>query len=1521
MKHPWLPALVLLTLIIPLALTPRHDSTQLHSNRNSSVLDSRGEKQPSETGEASVVLDLEISEDNLPLLTAIHRGSPIRISLGNTLGKSYLFRPRSALAEDFQLSLGADRSNRIEEGVRIFEGIPQLGNAPEATASLVVVGDSLAAVVRGADGDVTYIRTHPETQELQARVARRGNHAYSCGQDVGNPHWFQMSGDDEPLTDEQLWQDAVSAQIEPDVAALTGIDPSNNQLDKYINPIARATRYDASLKDAMLMLVLDKQATGANTTVNLTSKASLFLATVSNVAASYENQLGIRLLVQELIMIPNDDDFTDIATGSSPLDNFRNWMAANRRQNLYRWTVATKFGAGLEGNTLGVAFTQSAGSSLAVNVCRSTAEWDVLAHEIGHNLGSNHSSGGIMNSSSLNGSSRSFFTDVSAGETAAKDIYDHSASRLIGAAALRHPEQIPFANRDSANTAVNTPIRIAPLDNDLASVRNGQENALALEEVSTVLPLDAGEAEIIGEEILFTPRDGFQGTAWFSYSVRGSVGNGDRGWLHKGDVAIDVGSITEPTRIPVAPGASYSFIPIGGTSGLTQPSQARVDRSRDDSRLLVIRVEASALGAETFRAGGRTYTLDYSARSPRVTNDRFVYDPAEEQFRFNPLLNDEGAGEMWVYPIAPTVGNVSEELFPTTFHLVRVENLTPDKGAISTVNRTFSVAGIRQNALDSTLTFTPSDGATGEAVIEYTVSDAAGMEATGVIEIVLPFRFDTLVASGDIASYRVPSSAADQNDWMQFDYDDRAWETALNGLGYDTSGDYQPSIVTEVTNLQGVNTSLYLRVPFRAARVSQYTQLSLRMKVDDGFVAYLNGTEVARSANAPAGAPLDWDATTTVNAVDAQAQQFATFDISAQLSTLREGDNVLAIHGLNGSPNSSDFLLVPEIVATAAEPNVVIESPTSSAVGVPLGGRLVLRAKLPPLDEPPTMMWRQTAGPDNGIRFEDTVSASTLAAFDLPGTYDVTFEIEAADGQTFATSLSVTVPTSTGLANGVAPYAGGDRTIDRLLGDLSGRALGADSVEWSVIDGPAEARIANPEALDTAITFLGLGNYTVRLTAERDGVAMVDDAILAVGLESLAENGLAAYTLPATGVTASVAVLNARAYDLDTGFDATLFVGSREGGTSSEAWERRIELGRNVSPEIEYTVSDLIFETDYHYRLRLTSGNLEVWSDPSTFTTGAGASLLPVGASARYVSPLDDSVDGVWMQAGFDDSLWMSGPTGIGYDRDPDYDSLITSDVEEMMFEQTTSLYIRIPFTVTAPELIDTLTLLMRYDDAFVAYLNGQEVTRSATAPGLTETLSWNTPPSALQDDADAVVAESFDLTNHRGLLVRGENILAIHGMNFIIENLDFLIVPELRTSSRHRHYAAWVSGFPGLPVSLAGVQEDPDDDGLTNFQEFALGGNPSFPDHRLDTLVPMISLADGEWTFRYQRSSEARNRGIQFKLEYSDDLQRWFPLENFVERVQPVQAEVGFESVSLPLSSFEGTQRFWRLVYGFEDS
>ena len=118
--------------------------------------------------------------------------------------------------------------------------------------------------------------------------------------------------------------------------------------------------------------------------------------------------------------------------------------------------------------------------------------------------------------------------------------------------------------------------------------------------------------------------------------------------------------------------------------------------------------------------------------------------------------------------------------------------------------------------------------------------------------------------------------------------------------------------------MRNVNATAYLRFPFNVTDPSAFNSLLLRMKYDDGFVAYLNGVEVARG-NAPM--TLAWNAAATLPRSDSEANQYQEFNISSSLGLLRAGVNVLAIQGLNAAANDGDFVILPELTATSETNN------------------------------------------------------------------------------------------------------------------------------------------------------------------------------------------------------------------------------------------------------------------------------------------------------------------------------------------------------------------------------------------------------------------------------------------------------------------------------------------------------------------------------------------------------------------------------------------------------------------------
>ena len=115
--------------------------------------------------------------------------------------------------------------------------------------------------------------------------------------------------------------------------------------------------------------------------------------------------------------------------------------------------------------------------------------------------------------------------------------------------------------------------------------------------------------------------------------------------------------------------------------------------------------------------------------------------------------------------------------------------------------------------------------------------------------------------------------------------------------------------------------------------------------------------------------------------------------------------------------------------------------------------------------------------------------------------------------------------------------------------------------------------------------------------------------------------------------------------------------------------------------------------------------------------------------------------------------------------------SFVKADISGVMSNVNATVYARFPFVVQDPSQFSLLTLRLRYDDGYVAYLNGQEIAR-ANAP---DVLAWNSSSTA--SHGPATIEE---LRFGPDLVLPGTNVFAIQGLNLSTDDLDFLLQAEL---------------------------------------------------------------------------------------------------------------------------------------------
>ncbi len=176
---------------------------------------------------------------------------------------------------------------------------------------------------------------------------------------------------------------------------------------------------------------------------------------------------------------------------------------------------------------------------------------------------------------------------------------------------------------------------------------------------------------------------------------------------------------------------------------------------------------------------------------------------------------------------------------------------------------------------------------------------------------------------------------------------------------------------------------------------------------------------------------------------------------------------------------------------------------------------------------------------------------------------------------------------------------------------------------------------------------------------------------------------------------------------------------------------------------------------------------------------GGGTPILKAKAPARAWVPTSGEHDKDWFKPNFDDSKWAEGAGGAGFETQSGYEPHIhpNFDFEEEMHGVRNSLYMRIPFEIDSiPEKLAILKLGVKFDDGFVAYLNGHKVA-SINAP---EDAQWNSRATGNHDDGSAMRYQSIPITKHKGKLRKGKNLLAIHGLNIDEESSDFLIAAKI---------------------------------------------------------------------------------------------------------------------------------------------
>ncbi len=212
---------------------------------------------------------------------------------------------------------------------------------------------------------------------------------------------------------------------------------------------------------------------------------------------------------------------------------------------------------------------------------------------------------------------------------------------------------------------------------------------------------------------------------------------------------------------------------------------------------------------------------------------------------------------------------------------------------------------------------------------------------------------EIVVPQGSTGRVGVPVSAADYSanfaGWTANPgtFAGSSWQDVRTGIGFDDPEAAYGALIHpegEISaRLRNQQRTACLRIPFHVGAPDTVISLRLRMKYDDGFIAWINGVQIAADA---APASPQWNSLATQNRNEALNNDWTDFTIPAGAVPLHEGQNLLAVQGFNVTTGSSDFLILPVLEAVSlaeASEATYFTTPTPGAPngsGGPIGPRI-----------------------------------------------------------------------------------------------------------------------------------------------------------------------------------------------------------------------------------------------------------------------------------------------------------------------------------------------------------------------------------------------------------------------------------------------------------------------------------------------------------------------------------------------------------------------------------------------------
>ena len=229
----------------------------------------------------------------------------------------------------------------------------------------------------------------------------------------------------------------------------------------------------------------------------------------------------------------------------------------------------------------------------------------------------------------------------------------------------------------------------------------------------------------------------------------------------------------------------------------------------------------------------------------------------------------------------------------------------------------------------------------------------------------IPLQWYSLIDAGQTWKYFLPYSEP-ASTWKTYSFAETGWLSGPTGIGF---GDNDDKTVIPTGGI-----SVFMRKKFTVTNLKELKSLWLHIDYDDGFVAYLNGTEIRRAGLGTSGSSVPYN----MSASSHEAKMYSggspdAFDITPFLYLLKENENVLAIQVHNAGASSSDLTAIPFLTAGYASQLTVIP-PVSHYFQMPV-------------IYPHSNFKLSSAGETLSITFKDGTVADSISYGIIPANY------------------------------------------------------------------------------------------------------------------------------------------------------------------------------------------------------------------------------------------------------------------------------------------------------------------------------------------------------------------------------------------------------------------------------------------------------------------------------------------------------------------------------------------------------